>query len=45
MIVGPWGEVLAEQAEGEAVVIADIDHARIKEVRGSLPALDNRRIQ
>ena len=44
MIVGPWGEVLAEQAEGEAVVIADIDHARITEVRGSLPALDNRRI-
>ena len=45
MIVGPWGEVLAEQAEGEAVVIADIDPTRIKEVRGSLPALDNRRIQ
>ncbi len=44
MIVGPWGEVLAEKAEGEAVVIADIDHARINEVRGSLPALDNRRI-
>ena len=44
MIVGPWGEVLAEQAEGEAVVIADIDHSRINEVRGSLPALDSRRI-
>jgi predicted amidohydrolase len=44
MIVGPWGEVLAQQAEGEAVVIADIEHARISEVRGSLPALDNRRI-
>jgi nitrilase len=44
MIVGPWGEVLAEQPEGEAVVIADIDHARIAEARGSLPALDNRRI-
>ena len=44
MIVGPWGEVLAEKAEGEAVVIAEIDHARITEVRASLPALDNRRI-
>ena len=44
MIVGPWGEVLAEQAEGEAVVIAEIDPTRINEVRGSLPALDNRRI-
>lgn len=44
MIVGPWGDILAEQAEGEAVVIADIDPTRINEVRASLPALDNRRI-
>lgn len=44
MIVGPWGEVLAEKDEGEAVVIAEIDPLRIQEVRGSLPALDNRRI-
>jgi len=45
MIVGPWGDVLAVQPEGEAVLIADLEHARIAEVRGSLPALDNRRIQ
>ncbi|CAM9725692.1 unnamed protein product [Phaeothamnion confervicola] len=45
MIVDPWGEVVAEHAEGEAVVIADIDFARIAGVRGSLPALDNRRIK
>ena len=44
MIVGPWGEVLGDMAEGEAVVIADVDHDRIAEVRNSLPALDNRRI-
>jgi predicted amidohydrolase len=44
MIVGPWGEVVAQKAEGEAVVIADIDPTRINEVRASLPALDNRRI-
>ena len=45
MIVGPWGEVMAQEAEGEAVVIADTDPTRIAEVRASLPALDNRRIQ
>ena len=44
MIVGPWGEILAEQAEGEAVVIADTDPQQLAEVRASLPALDNRRI-
>jgi nitrilase len=45
MIVDPWGEVLAERLEGEAVVVADLDHQRIADVRGSLPALDNRRIR
>jgi nitrilase len=45
MIVDPWGKVLAERPEGEAVVVADLDHQRIADVRGSLPALDNRRIR
>ena len=44
MVVGPWGEVLAEHTEGEAVVVADIDTDRLAEVRQSLPALDNRRL-
>ena len=44
MVVGPWGEVLAEHAEGEGVVVADIDTDRLAEVRQSLPALDNRRL-
>lgn len=44
MIVGPWGEVLAERAEGEGVVLGDIDLGRLAEVRQSLPALDNRRL-
>ena len=44
MIVDPWGEVLAELAEGEGVVLAEIDSVRLREVRGSLPALVNRRL-
>jgi nitrilase len=36
MIVDPWGEVLAEQAEGEGVVLADIDMERIRDVRRRL---------
>jgi len=44
MVVGPWGEVLAEHAEGEGVVVADIDTDRLAKVRQSLPALDNRRL-
>ena len=44
MIVDPWGEVLASRAEGEGVVLAELDAARIAEVRQSLPALAHRRI-
>ena len=44
MIVDPWGEVLALRPEGEGVVSADIDTDKIREVRASLPALLNRRL-
>ena len=36
MIVDPWGEILASRAEGEGVVLGDIDHERIKDVRRRL---------
>ena len=45
MIVDPWGEVLARRAEGEGVVIAEMDLQRIRQVRESLPALLNRRLK
>jgi nitrilase len=44
MIVDPWGEVLAGLPEGEGVVLAEIDSGKLREVRGSLPALVNRRM-
>ena len=42
MVVDPWGEVLACRAEGEGVVLAELDAARLAEVRQSLPALQHR---
>ena len=42
MIVDPWGGIVAQQAEGEGVVLAEIDSERIAHVRGELPALGNR---
>lgn len=42
MVVGPWGDVLAQQAQGNVVVLADLDPARLREVRGQLPALKHR---
>ena len=43
MVVDPWGQVLAERREeGAGVVVADVDAARLAQVRAQLPALDNR---
>ena len=43
MIVDPWGEILDVLPEGEGVVMAELDPARIAEVRTQLPALMHRR--
>ena len=44
MIVDPWGEVLDRKMKGPGVVIADLDHQRIAEIRESLPALAHRKL-
>lgn len=41
MILDPWGATLAEAPDRPAVIFADLDDARIEEVRRSLPALDH----
>ena len=44
MIVDPWGEVLARLDKGPGVCVANIDPARIMDVRASLPALKHRKL-
>lgn len=44
MLVDPWGEIRAEQAEGEGVVAGEIEHSLIGDVRSSLPALSHRKL-
>ncbi len=44
LVADPWGEVLACQAEGEGVVMAELDPARIAQVRMQLPALRHRKL-
>ena len=43
MIVDPWGLVLAQAPDGEGLAVADLDFARLEEVRARLPALRHRR--
>jgi nitrilase len=42
MIVDPWGEVLARLDKGSGIIAAEIDPARIADVRSRLPALAHR---
>lgn len=44
MIIDPWGEILDRKLKGPGVVIADLDHQRIAEIRESLPALAHRKL-
>ena len=42
LIASPWGDILAEQAQGSSVVLAEIDKASIAQRRLQLPALSHR---
>jgi predicted amidohydrolase len=43
LVVDPWGTVLADAPDREAVVVADLDFRDLRRVRAELPSLANRR--
>ena len=42
VIVDPWGIVLAEAPDEETVISAELDRARLEDIREKLPSLKNR---
>ena len=42
MLIDPWGNILDRKLKGPGIVIADLERARLAEVRTSLPALGHR---
>lgn len=42
-VVSPWGEVVTKCDEKEALVIADIDIEKVKEMRQGIPTLKQKR--
>lgn len=44
LIVDPWGTVLAECGDGEGYCLAELDPARVAEVRAAIPMRSNRRL-
>jgi len=43
MIVDPWGQIVAMVPDGPGLAWAEIDRARLDEVRRSMPVIDHRR--
>lgn len=43
IVIDPWGEVLLDMGEERGIAFADIDLARISDVRSRIPALNHRR--
>ena len=43
LIVDPWGEIVAEAGEEPGVIVAEIDPARVRQARRSIPSLANAR--
>jgi predicted amidohydrolase len=43
MIINPWGTVIAQAADGEGVVVANLDMADLERIRTAVPSLANRR--
>ena len=44
LIVDPWGTVIAEASDGEGIVTASLERARLAAVRRSLPSLTHRKL-
>ena len=42
MVIDPWGQILALQAHGQGVVLAELDRQQLAQVRTDLPALQHR---
>lgn len=44
MIIDPWGRIVAQRAEGDGIVTADIDLEEMTDIRRRFPALAHRRL-
>jgi predicted amidohydrolase len=45
LVIDPWGTILAEQAEGTGLAVADLDLDRLATIRREMPCLTHRRLE
>jgi predicted amidohydrolase len=43
MIIDPWGDIVAEAEEGEAILFGELDIEKVRNVRSQIPIFDDRR--
>lgn len=43
MIIGPWGQILAEKPSGEGIITAELNLDEVEEARSAIPALTHDR--
>ena len=43
LLVGPWGEIIADMGQTVGLAYGEIDLAKVREVRGRVPAINHRR--
>ncbi len=44
MVVGPWGDIIAEAGRGEDVIVAELDFDRLDQIRADMPVLKQRKL-
>ncbi|MGK2915745.1 MAG: carbon-nitrogen hydrolase family protein [Porticoccaceae bacterium] len=44
VIIDPWGDVIAEMADEEGFIVADLDLQRVLDLRRNMPVLNHRRL-
>jgi omega-amidase len=43
MVIGPWGDVIAEAGEGQEILVAEIDLEQVQDARSRIPIFADRR--
>lgn len=44
LVIGPWGEIIAEAGIGEEILYAEIDLNQVEKIRNTIPIFEDRRV-
>ena len=44
MLIDPWGKIVAQLEEEEALLVAELDRSGLERIRASMPVMNHRRL-